>query len=1066
MDIDDILPFLPIYPSIDVGEMIEAGDPYASIPFNTVIFRKEEFQENRLDPIEEIPTKRGDLLKHQITISRFLSSYTPYDRLLITAKVGTGKTCSVIGVIETIRRETKLFTGAIIIAKSDRMLDNFQNELMFKCTGGQYIPEDYDRVSKATRVRRANKLVGEFYTMITMELFAKQLSKESDTGIQNRYSNKIIVIDEIHNIRQHDREISLNLYYQYSRLTRLVKNTKIILMSGTPMKDSVTEIADVMNLLLPVDYQLPTNDDFVKRYFHKKHIQRIDELKQYFKGRVSYLKAMKDPNVILREVGESRQPLTNFKVVVDTMSDFQTRAYATAISSEKTDLTKKVQDDVMFLDSRQSSLFVFPDGSWGSAGFKKYITKSAAGNYALTPAFKDMLIGRTDDERLQSISQYSSKYSQVIANILSPQQQGKCRLIYCNLVTGSGLILFSKLLELFKYKQAVGNETTRDKRYMIMTSETGDKFNTLMNRFNNVDNISGEYIQLILGSKASSEGFTFKHIQAIDILTPHWNYAETEQAIARGYRLGSHSDFVKASFPIYVDVYHRVSIPNQDDLVSIDLYMYEVAETKDIMIKQIEQALLESSFDCALNYDRNVSKSLLDGTRECNYTSCKVRCDGCAECSKNIPIPNIDFSTFDIYYATKHIYEIEKIVTRLFSHRFSIQYDEIKEAVMGVGNGRYDEYQIIETLHNMISTNMEIMNRFGFPLYLREENNTYFLSLYLIGSVTIDALFYTSNLITTYLMNFDDIFAIQYAIIIPKLIEKACANPVEMMSLAASKFTHETIDELIDVAIIYKNSEQYDVNSTKGELAKAVLCRFSSVITDIEDKVVNAYLHEIDNDFPIKCFDKKTKMWTDCPPEQEAENIRRFVELEKAMTKDNPYGIYGKQSREYCGESEVSNDKERSFCLVPTDQETKGKKKTGRTVVSGQVCGTGAKIKKNDLIKLAFETLDIPISEEVIQNKIGATTAYKQGMLSGKSEIKLLQTLLTKAKVSTMLPDNLPDLRRLYFFTLCPSRRNKKDNEPSICEYIDRFLVAKKLVITDPTCGNPFKKNLQRIEIE
>jgi len=1066
MELDDILPFLPIYPSIDVGEKTDEGDPYADIPFNSAIFYKEEFNENRLDPIEEIPTKRGDLLKHQITISRFLSSYTPYDRLLITAKAGTGKTCSVVGVIETIRHETKLFTGAIIIAKSDRMLDNFQNELMFKCTGGQYIPENYDRMSKATRVRRANKLVGTFYSMITMEMFAKQLSKEPDSGIQTKYSNKIIVIDEIHNIRQHDRTIAVNIYAQYTRLTHLVKNTKIILMSGTPMKDSVTEIADVMNLLLPSDYQLPTNEAFTKRYFRKKIITKVDELKRYFKGRVSYLKAMKDPNVILREMGEIHPPLTNFKIVIDTMSDFQTQAYSTAISTEKTDLTKKVQDDVMFLDSRQSSLFVFPDGSWGKAGFKKYLTKSSSGNYTLTSAFKDILVGRTDEERIQSISQFSSKYAQVISNILSPSQQGKCRLIYCNLVTGSGLILFSKLLELFGYKSATGNETTTGKRYMIMTSETGEKFSALMNRFNNVDNITGDYIQLILGSKASSEGFTFKHIQAIDILTPHWNYAETEQAIARGYRLGSHSDLPKTDSPIYVDVYHRVSLPNQDDLISIDLYMYEVAETKDVMIKQIEQALLESSFDCALNYDRNISLTSTDGTRECNYTSCQIKCDGCEKCFKNDPRSRIDFSTFDIYYATKHINEIETIIAQLFSSRFAIQYNEIKKTVLYIANNKYDEYQLIETLHNMVSTNTEIMNRFGFPLYLREENNTYFLSLYLIGSVTIDALFYTSNLITTYLKDFDDIFNSQYSAIIPKLIEKACSNPVEMMTLAATKFTHETIDELIDTAIVYKNSGVYDTQSPRGKMAEAVLCRFSSVITDLEDKVVNAYLHSIDSDFPIKCYNKNTKQWGDCPANQEDDNIRRFVEKEKKMSENNPYGIYGKQSREYCGDSEVPNDKERSFCLVPLEPTTKNKKKTGRTVVSGQVCGTGARIKKNDLIKLAFETLNIPVPEKTIKDRLESTTAYKQGPFTKEKEIQLLKALITKVKLPIPLPTSLPDLRRLYFLTLCPSRKNKNDTMPSICEYIDRFLVAKNLVITDPTCGNPYKKNLQRIEVE
>lgn len=55
---------------------------------------------------------------------------------------------------------------------------------------------------------------------------------------------------------------SLNIYKQFHRFLHVVKDCKILLMSGTPMKDGVEEIASVMNLILPLNKQLITGDDF------------------------------------------------------------------------------------------------------------------------------------------------------------------------------------------------------------------------------------------------------------------------------------------------------------------------------------------------------------------------------------------------------------------------------------------------------------------------------------------------------------------------------------------------------------------------------------------------------------------------------------------------------------------------------------------------------------------------------------------------------------------------------------------------------------------------------------
>ena len=44
-------------------------------------------------------------------------------------------------------KEHRGFTGALYLASGQGLLDKFKNELIFKCTGGHYIPEDYKNLT-------------------------------------------------------------------------------------------------------------------------------------------------------------------------------------------------------------------------------------------------------------------------------------------------------------------------------------------------------------------------------------------------------------------------------------------------------------------------------------------------------------------------------------------------------------------------------------------------------------------------------------------------------------------------------------------------------------------------------------------------------------------------------------------------------------------------------------------------------------------------------------------------------------------------------------------------------
>ena len=104
----------------------------------------------------------------------------------------------------------------------------------------------------------------------------------SDQSIKKEFSNKIIIIDEIHNIKTQansDGEEKLQIYKEFWRMFHLIINSKILLLSGTPMTDNVDEIADVMNLLLPRDNQIPARSLFSQNFIQDNRVKEYIKIK-------------------------------------------------------------------------------------------------------------------------------------------------------------------------------------------------------------------------------------------------------------------------------------------------------------------------------------------------------------------------------------------------------------------------------------------------------------------------------------------------------------------------------------------------------------------------------------------------------------------------------------------------------------------------------------------------------------------------------------------------------------------------------------------------------------------
>lgn len=158
-------------------------------------------------------------------------------------------------------------------------------------------------------------------------------------------------------------------------------------------------------------------------------------------------------------------------------------------------------------------------------------------------------------------------------------------------------------------------------RYAIISSDEDSKQRkVLLEIFNHPENAHGEYVKVIMGTSASSEGINLKAVRQIHILEPYWNMVRNDQVIGRGVRLGSHLGLPVDEQNVHVFSYHTSLtseqqremvelLDNPKDSRSTDEYIHALALTKQHINSQFLRNIKEGAVDCPLNYLVNVKKN-------------------------------------------------------------------------------------------------------------------------------------------------------------------------------------------------------------------------------------------------------------------------------------------------------------------------------------------------------------------------------------------------------------------------------------------------------------------------
>lgn len=331
---------------INLSEMPTKFEYYPEIAtgdeFITNLLSKKEFYENQND----VPSKNNGINAkgfRKSSVQKFAKNYisnrTPYNGLLLWHEVGVGKTCAAIGIAENFKTKLNVKNKKIIILTPGntlreswydeiynikKELKNLKSSFNKQCTGETYNKfklikhgsKNYTKIK-----RRRDKLINKYYAITGYQTFVNEFDRAFDAYysnmdyllefhnrhlikfIQEKFSDSVIILDEIHETREGTVKNSSTLEGKKIRrclelIVRYGNNIRLVLLSATPMYDKADEIIWLINLLRLNDGKSPlvSSDYFNKNGSLKSDPDVQNLLVDRIRGYVSYQRG-EDPFV-------------------------------------------------------------------------------------------------------------------------------------------------------------------------------------------------------------------------------------------------------------------------------------------------------------------------------------------------------------------------------------------------------------------------------------------------------------------------------------------------------------------------------------------------------------------------------------------------------------------------------------------------------------------------------------------------------------------------------------------------------------------------------------------------
>lgn len=637
------------------------------------------------------------LSSHQLLLKNYLTPDSPYSGLLLFHGLGLGKTCAAINIAENFKDQVEKYqTKIYIIVPGPTLKAEWKSQLV-KCTGNEY-KTNIGNNSKLMNQDVNETKLNNYYKIMSIKSFLKhtigekikdknstdkkkyikndkgEIERTSHVNKINNLNNTLLIIDEAHGLT--DNEYSNAVHH----IVRKSKNLKILLLTGTPMKNSALDIIDLLNLIKPPSEKIKKSDifDYSDNISNLKFAENGEQnLINACKGYVSYMNN-NDYYLFATKIdkGILTDKLKFTPIIPCMMSDFQKSLYK-QIKNDDEKLSKSSSDATNFAFPIIEDKNIVP--SSGYKGKQKLINELYQNqekyNEILSKWLKlksvnqNLIIPDVENKKYfygeiltsKYLNIFSAKYAKCLEHIEKLiNDNSKPIFIYSNAVE-IGINLFTRILKQNGYLEfkedenitlsKINNDTVcykcgiklkdhkekKDHEFkpavffsIVGKQNSQDDLNEEEDKkiidqyFNNPENYDGKIIKIVLGSKVISEGYNIFNLREVHILDTYYNIARVEQVIGRAIRRCSHAQsqeqINKNPFPT-VEVYRYCTITEELDdpkrNPTIDEMLYVKAEKKHILIKRVERILKENAVDCPLLYNNNKY-----GTKYNKYADC------------------------------------------------------------------------------------------------------------------------------------------------------------------------------------------------------------------------------------------------------------------------------------------------------------------------------------------------------------------------------------------------------------------------------------------------------------
>ena len=396
---------------------------------------------------------------------------------------------------------------------------------------------------------------------------------------------------------------------------------------------------------------------------------------------------------------------------------------------------------------------------------------------------------------------------------------------------------------------------------------------------------------------------------------------------------------------------------------------------------------------------------------------------------------DVDKSTYQLYYNKDKIEVLIEHIIELFNkYYFRINLNNIINYFP-----EYTIFEILTSLRIIINQNKIIYNKYGFPSYLKEDKDIYFLVDNLTNESNYFSNYYTKNPIVNDKLSFNDVINDIAVKSSPRIIKNIFRiNDVKTIKNILDKLPLE-ITEIILENCIMANEKNIEINKNKRNIILDILKNYLKKIILENGNII--YISSIlyTSKKILKCLEVNNieNGWNICSGSYYDEYLLQ-IKREKELLKENKYGgYYGL----------VNKDK---FCIkVPDLEEVK---KDARKVLKGHMCTT---YDRGYITNLMISIFKVPIPEEKIPDNIlkNNKKIWENINKFTASEIKYeilkndyVNKIYTLEDLNKLDPN---EIQRIYYWG------NQQKNQ--MCQFLKDFLDKEGLLILDEKCGKSQK---------